>query len=160
MPPALAAKFTTAELAVLKVVADEVVANGVCSRSLAEIAARAGCCRSTAQNSLRSAARAGLLTIEERRRRGQKNLPNLIHVVSKEWTAWLARGERRRGDARSPGIGFKTFAPTGSRLKVSGMKGAAASKDATLSSAAHVGERGGVAIQATEEGVIDGDDGT
>lgn len=104
MPPALAAKFTVSELAVLRVVADEVTEKGVCSRTLAELSARAGCCRSTAQNALRAAAKAGLITIEERRRRAQKNLPNLIRITSAEWLAWLARGERR--------IGFKKTAPT------------------------------------------------
>jgi len=101
----MAAKFTVSELAVLRVVADEVAEKGVCSRTLAELSARAGCCRSTAQNALRAAAKGGLITIEERRRRGQKNLSNLIRITSAEWSAWLARGERRM-------IGFKKIAPT------------------------------------------------
>jgi hypothetical protein len=115
MPPGLAAKFTTGELAVLRIVGDEVRARGGCSLTLGEIAARAGCCRSTAQNALRSAARAGLVTIEERRQRGRKNLPNLIRVVSTEWRTWLSKGPRR-GDG---GIGFKKIAPTdnGSRIE-------------------------------------------
>jgi len=98
MPPALAARFTTGELAVLRVVVDEVVENGLCSRSLAEIAARAGVCRTTAQNALRTAARAGLITIQERRRSGQKNLPNLIRIVSREWLTWIEMGRGRRGE--------------------------------------------------------------
>jgi ribosomal protein L40E len=100
----MAAKFTVSELAVLRVVADEVAEKGVCSRTLAELSARAGCCRSTAQNALRAAAKAGLITIEERRRRGQKNLPNLVRITSAEWSAWLARGGQRTG--------FKKNAPT------------------------------------------------
>src|SRR4051794_17284026 len=39
MPPALAARFTVAELAVLRVVGDEVRARGCCDRTIAEIAA-------------------------------------------------------------------------------------------------------------------------
>jgi hypothetical protein len=42
MPPALAAKFTTEELAVLRIVADEVWDKGWCDRTYAELAARAG----------------------------------------------------------------------------------------------------------------------
>ena len=42
------------------------------------IAARAGVCRRLAQNAIRQAARLGLLTIQERRREGQKNLPNVV----------------------------------------------------------------------------------
>jgi hypothetical protein len=45
LPPALAAGFTTGELAVLRILAE---AHGVCDRSLNELAARAGVCRSLA----------------------------------------------------------------------------------------------------------------
>src|SRR5215208_6130781 len=45
MPPSLACKFTVGELAVLRIVGDEVIGQGACSRTLAEIAARAGVCR-------------------------------------------------------------------------------------------------------------------
>jgi hypothetical protein len=33
-----------------------------------------------------------LVTVEERRRRGQKSLTNIVRVVSAEWQAWLRRG--------------------------------------------------------------------
>jgi hypothetical protein len=64
MPPAMAARFTVGELAVLRIVGDEVTANGTCDRSLAEIAARAGVCRKLAQLTLRMAAREGLIAID------------------------------------------------------------------------------------------------
>src|SRR4051812_33304048 len=41
MPPALACKFTVAELAVLRIVGDEVRGQGACARTIDEIAARA-----------------------------------------------------------------------------------------------------------------------
>ena len=41
MPPALAAHFTVGQLAVLRIVGDEVRANGSCALTLAEIGARA-----------------------------------------------------------------------------------------------------------------------
>jgi hypothetical protein len=43
MPPALAARFTTSELAVLRIVSDEVKRTGSCARTVAEIAARHPC---------------------------------------------------------------------------------------------------------------------
>ncbi len=104
MPPQLAASFTTGELAVLRIIADEVRNHGQCDRTLGEIAARAGVCRATAQNALRHAARLGLLTIEERRRSGRSNLPNVVRITSREWLAWLARGPK--------GGGSKISAPT------------------------------------------------
>jgi GTP-sensing pleiotropic transcriptional regulator CodY len=84
IPPSLACKFTVGELAALRIVADEVRENGHCDRTLAEIAARAGVCRSIAKNAIRTAAAMGLLTVQERRREGQKNLANLVSIVSRE----------------------------------------------------------------------------
>jgi hypothetical protein len=107
MPPALAARFTTAELACLRVVSDEVRIHGVCSLTIAEIAARAGVCRTSCQNALRAAARAGMVHIEEQRQRGAKNLPNRVTITSTEWLTWLARGPK--------GTGFKKVTPTVNR---------------------------------------------
>src|SRR5215207_10715989 len=90
MPPSLACKFTVGELAVLRIVGDEVRQHGCCDRYVDEIAARAGCGRTTAQNALRHAARLGLVTVEERRREGRRNDTNVIRIISKEWTMWLA----------------------------------------------------------------------
>jgi hypothetical protein len=92
MPPALAAKFTVSELAVLRILGDEVSGQGACGLTLAEIAARAGVCRRMAQSALREAAALGLITVQERRREGQVNLPNVVRVVSREWLQWLRIG--------------------------------------------------------------------
>src|SRR5215218_7118179 len=94
MPPALACKFTVGELAVLRIVGDEVRQHGRCDRTIAEIAARAGTCRAVVQNAIRTAARLGLVTVEERRREGQRNRPNIVRIVSKEWLAWIAKRPR------------------------------------------------------------------
>lgn len=104
LPPSLAAEWTTGELAVLRIVGDEVREAGICDRSLAEIAARAGVCRSLAQVTLRRAARVGLVAIEERRRQGAKNLTNVVRVVSGEWRTWLDRGPRIRDAADAAGL--------------------------------------------------------
>jgi hypothetical protein len=92
------------ELAVLRIVGDEVRQHGHCDRCVDEIAARAGVCRSLVKNALRTAARLGLLTVEERRREGRRNLPNVVRIVSREWLAWLARGPKP--------IGVKKVIPT------------------------------------------------
>jgi hypothetical protein len=108
MPHALAKRFTEGERAVLTIVAGEVRSHGACTATLAEIAARAGVCRKLAQVTLRLAESMGLVTIEERRQRGQKNLPNVVRVVSREWRSWI--------EARPKGsIGGKTIAPTGTK---------------------------------------------
>jgi hypothetical protein len=85
---------------------------GHCDRTIAEISARAGVCRTTAQNAIRAAAAMGLLTVQERRREGQKNLPNVVRIVSREWLQWIRRGGRSAGRPASKSIGFKKTGPT------------------------------------------------
>lgn len=114
MPPQLAAHFTCAELAVLKIVGDEVRARGACNRSIAEIAARAGVGRTTVQNALRLAAKLCLIIVQERRRDGQKNLPNVLRIASREWLAWNATRAKAKP---APSIGFKLMNPTGIQEK-------------------------------------------
>jgi hypothetical protein len=113
MPPAIAAGFTVSEIAVLAVIGDEVAAHGRCERSLDELAARAGVCRSTARNAIRAAARAGIVAVEVRPQPGRKNLPNVIRVISPEWSAWIARRTRHdRGQKNAPhGIPDRKPAP-------------------------------------------------
>src|SRR3954467_14558602 len=117
MPPALACKFTVSELAVLRIIGDEVRQHGLCDRCVDEIAARAGVCRRMVQNAIREAARLGLLTIEERRREGRRNLPNVVRIISKEWTTWLSRGGRSTRLPAAPLLGCKKLRPTDSRYK-------------------------------------------
>ena len=62
LPPKLAALFTTGQLAVLKIVRDEVRTQGSCRLPLGAIAARAGVCVTTARDTIRFAADEGLLT--------------------------------------------------------------------------------------------------
>ena len=68
MPPALAARFTQAEMAAFRIVSDEVRHHGVCALHIDAIAARAGTCRTTVKNALREARRLNLVTVQERRR--------------------------------------------------------------------------------------------
>jgi hypothetical protein len=99
IPPQLACRFTTGELAALRIVADAVRDRGACMMTLGEIAARAGVCVTTARNALRQAAREGLLTIEERRRDKRPNLANVVRIVSREWASWIERGPRAKASA-------------------------------------------------------------
>lgn len=110
LPPKLAAGFTTGEQAVLRIVADEVQRHGVCDLSIAEIAARAGVCRTLVQHTLRIAACEFLIHIQERRRPGQRNLTNVVTIVAREWRAWFERGPRPGGG------GFRKFDPTDTNL--------------------------------------------
>jgi hypothetical protein len=87
MPPALAARFTQGELAALRIISDEVRLHGCCALHIDAIAARAGTCRTVVKNALREARRLGMVTITERR-----SLTNIIHIISREWRDWIAKG--------------------------------------------------------------------
>ncbi|WP_412759948.1 helix-turn-helix domain-containing protein [Methylobacterium litchii] len=109
LPPALAARFTVAEQAVLSLVAAETAREGDCRLSVPHLAAVTGVAERTVQNTIREARKLGLLTVEERRVTGYRNDTNVLRIVSPEWTAWLrlarkgvpkigkAHGNRRGG---------------------------------------------------------------
>lgn len=120
MPPALAARFTTSELACLRIIADEVRARGSCRLYLDAIAARAGTSRTTAKNALREARLLGLVKVEERPQYGGKNLSNVVTIVDKAWLAWLERG---------PGIGGRKLAATDTGFSIEAGKAASSSQN-------------------------------
>lgn len=97
MPPALASRFTTGQLAVLRIVGDEVARSGSCALCVDAIAARAGVCRRLAQGAIRLAEGDGFLVVQERRHEGRRNDPNVVRILSREWLAWLRRGSRGAG---------------------------------------------------------------
>jgi hypothetical protein len=103
LPPAIAARFTWGEIAVMRIVGDECRAHGVCTLHIDAIAARAGVHRTTVQNALREAQGRGpipgqpIISVQERRRRGQRSLTNVIRIVSAEWRDWLRKGRRPLG---------------------------------------------------------------
>jgi hypothetical protein len=77
------------------------------------IAARAGVHRTTVQNALREAqgrggepGRIAIITVQERRLRGQRSLTNIIRIVSRDWLNWLHKGPRRP----AMGVGSKCAA--------------------------------------------------
>jgi hypothetical protein len=75
-------------------VASEIQEKGFCALPLGAIAARAGVCVTTARDAIRAAALDGLVIIEERRQHRAPNLPNIIRIVSAEWTTWIKRGSK------------------------------------------------------------------
>src|SRR3954452_12132526 len=109
LPPALAARFTLAETAVLAVLAAEVLRHGACTLTIGHIAALAGVSETTVRNALRAARGLGLLTIEERRLTAWRNAPNVVRIVSREWQAWL---RLRASKERALGGGCKLVHPT------------------------------------------------
>jgi hypothetical protein len=81
LPPPLAARFTWGEIAVMRIVGDECRVHGCCTLHIDAIAARAGVHRTTVQNALREAqgrdgesVRTAIITVQERRRSGQRSL--------------------------------------------------------------------------------------
>jgi hypothetical protein len=112
LPPPLAARFTWGEIAVMRIVGDECRAHGCCTLHIDAIAARAGVHRTTVQNALREAQGRGevpgspIISVQERRRRGQRSLTNIIRVVSREWRDWLHKGPSRP----AMGVGSKCTA--------------------------------------------------
>ena len=142
LPPQIAAQFTTGQLAVLRIIADEVeTRRGTCALTIGELAARAGVCTALARNSIRIAERLFLISTEFRKRSGKPHLPSVIRIISKAWNSWLIIGpkvkrhalnaEREAGalpfrskaslsfsgkDRRQEIIGSRKLGPTGTDL--------------------------------------------
>jgi hypothetical protein len=109
LPPALAARFTPGEIAVLAVVAAEVSQRRDCRLAVGRLAALAGVSETLVRNALREARALGLITVDERRISAWRNDTNVVRIVSTEWSSWLrlARGAsagatRREDTARRP----------------------------------------------------------
>src|SRR3954467_8845049 len=116
-PPALAARFTLAETAVLAVLAAEVLKHSRCTLAIEHVAALAGVSETTVRNALRAARGLGLLTLEERRLTAWRNAPNVVRIVSREWLAWL---RLRAPKERALGGGCKLVHPTPTQEKNTG----------------------------------------
>jgi hypothetical protein len=102
LPPNLHHYFTDGELAVLRIIGDEFRSKGVCDRSIAEIARRAGVGWTTCRNAIRQANQLGLLAVTARPVVGAKHRTNLIRVVSQEWLTWMRLGPKAKHYGPTP----------------------------------------------------------
>ena len=91
LPPHLTSHFTTCELAALRVIADDMKRHGVCTMFNDKIAAIAGTCRTIVKSALRKARALRLLTVDERRRAGQRSLTNVVRFLCTAWKQWILR---------------------------------------------------------------------
>lgn len=96
LPPAVAARFSLAEQAVLALVAAESVRHKDCRLAIGNLAATAGVSETTVRNAIREAVRLGLVTVEERRVTSWRNDTNIVRIISAEWKAWLRLGRKRK----------------------------------------------------------------
>lgn len=115
MPPAIAARFTLAEQAVLSLVAAETARRKDCRLSVGGMAAIAGVSETTVRNAIREAVKLGLLTVEERQITGWRNDTNIVRIISAEWTSWLRLTRKRKNEAPTilpEGGGCKSANPT------------------------------------------------
>lgn len=115
MPPAIAARFTLAEQAVLSLIAAETCRRKDCRLSVGGMAAIAGVSETTVRNAIREAEKLDLLTVEERRLTGWRSDTNVIRIVAPEWVAWLRLTRKRKVEAPAPvseGGGCKSANPT------------------------------------------------
>ena len=107
----------------MRIVGDECRAHGCCTLHIDAIAARAGVHRTTVQNALREGQGRGespgipIISVQERRIRGQRSLTNIIRIVSREWSDWLRKGPRWPGE----GVGSKRTAVKKSSITDTGL---------------------------------------
>ncbi|MCJ2109976.1 helix-turn-helix domain-containing protein [Methylobacterium sp. E-025] len=102
LPPAIAARFTLAEQAVLSLVAAETVRRNDCRLAVGHLAAIVGVAETTVRNAIREARKLGIVTVEERRVTGFRNDTNVVRIVSAEWTAWLRLARKGVADHHPP----------------------------------------------------------
>jgi hypothetical protein len=101
MPWNVSSHPTEGERAALTVVALEVKQHGLCDLSIAEIAVRAGCCRTTVQRAVAAAVEARLLSKTLRTAGFRRSHTNVLHIVSREWLCWIKRSRNRIGSQSS-----------------------------------------------------------
>lgn len=97
LPPAIASRFTTAEVAVLAVVAAESVKHGRCALAHGHLAAVAGVSVSSVKRAIRAARDFGMIDVTVRRVSAFRNDTNVVAIVSPEWLAWMRLARQEGG---------------------------------------------------------------
>jgi hypothetical protein len=156
LPPALAARFTVAEVAVLAVVAAEHGKGGACTLTIGHIAALAGVSETSVRNAIRQARMLALVQVEERRVSAFRNRPNRVTITAPEWRAWLRmRGRRVGANPCRPRIQESTKGTSAQRNRAWAARGQGAGRDAReRDSSSH--SRAGRASHATGAGRVIG----
>ena len=109
MPQEICDLFTEGQRAALNIIANVVREYGECDWPIDKVAAIAGVCRRTVQYAIHTARNAGLLTVQQRPRRGRKNLTNIIRISNGRWKSWI----RNSRSSFRLAIGCKFPHPTG-----------------------------------------------
>lgn len=91
LPDCMRHCYTEGNRAVLCIVAGEIKQRGYCDLPVEKIAALAGVCRTSVQNTLHEARRLRHIRIAERPQPGRKHLTNIVEIVAPEWIAWIKR---------------------------------------------------------------------
>jgi hypothetical protein len=92
LPDNLRHHYTEGQRSVLCIVAGEIKRHGICDLPIDKIAALAGVCRTTVQTAMHEARRLHHIKITERPQHGRKSLPNIVEIISPEWSTWIKRG--------------------------------------------------------------------
>jgi hypothetical protein len=112
LPNTMRHHYTEGHRSVLFVISEQVKLSGMCDMPLDKIAAKARVCRSTAKDAIKLASKLSHLSVELRPRKGAKNLPNVLRIISREWLSWL-----KIKPSKERQIGVKIFHPTKNRDK-------------------------------------------
>jgi hypothetical protein len=107
-PPEMLAHFTMSEAAALRIVGDEIKIHGTSTLCHAAVAARAGTCVTVVKDMYRKGRALCLFTTEERRRRGQRSLTNIVRPRCKVWLKWVRRHELGRRQPNQGPLGAET----------------------------------------------------
>lgn len=98
LPPHLRSAFTPGENAVAAVIRAEVRRRGYCSLPYSAIAKAAGLRSTTVvKRFVREARKRGLIAVKERRCPGDRNKPNIITIVSRDWQRWNELSDQKGG---------------------------------------------------------------
>jgi hypothetical protein len=134
MPPNVANLLTPGEEAVAAIYAEDFRRKGYCDDSKAQLAVRAGVCERVVQRAQKALHKEGKITVEERKRPGQRHATTIVVIRDGAWRLWLRNRRvperrsatgvgdwRRRRQGQSP--------PTHTDKREASPKGAAAKGD-------------------------------
>jgi hypothetical protein len=91
VPPQHAHEFTQGQHAAITVVVGEIRRAGFCDWCIAKIGAVAGVCETLVRTAMHKGRELGLLSSEQRPRKGQKSLTNIVRIMNRAWAGWLKR---------------------------------------------------------------------